>query len=336
MENQSASKSDMHQAAKADVEAVKAVYDRMPESVNELSELGHPPLYTAALYRNNDAVEFLLAHGARCDIFACAYLNRVSDARSLLQENPSLVNERSADGMTPLHYAARAGNADISALLIKHNADVNARDYDGGTPLLEACHGGPWKREPDQRTIELLLSHAAEIDLHSAAAMGRADLIEALLDADGKLIDDLNDRGQTPIYLAAKNNQLEAVKLLIRRGADPNLSDAVGTAALHRTSQECSDELIQYLIDNGANAHVCCYAACGDEDGLRAALERAPEAATEVFYEFSAVQYAIHCWQLGSLRILLQHGCRLTQEDQQHILRISNSDQELLADLMEL
>jgi ankyrin repeat protein len=124
------------------------------------------------------------------------------------------------------------------------------------------------------------------------------------------------------------------VKLLVERGADVNRSDAVGIAALHRTSQECSDELIQYLIDHGANAHLCCYVACGDEAGTRRMLARHPEAANELLDEFNAVGYAIHSWQLGTLRILLEHGCTLSKEDQQHILRISNNDQELLDELM--
>ena len=52
------------------------------------------------------------------------------------------------------------------------------------------------------------------------------------------------------------------------------------------------------------------------------------------FYEFNAAGYAIHSWQLGTLRILLQHGSTLSEEDQRHILRISHNDQQLLNELM--
>ena len=74
--------------------------------------------------------------------------------------------------------------------------------------------------------------------------------------------------------------------------------------------------------------------ACGDGVGTRQNLARNSDAANEIFYEFNAVGYAIHSWQLGSLRILLEHGCTLSQEDQQHILRISDNDQEFLDELM--
>jgi hypothetical protein len=67
-----------------------------------------------------------------------------------------------------------------------------------------------------------------------------------------------------------------------------------------------------------------------DQVGTSQALARNPDAANEIFYEFNAVGFAIHGWQLGTLRILLEHGSTLSKEDQQHILRISNNDHDLL------
>ena len=42
--------------------------------------------------------------------------------------------------------------------LIQNHSDVNARDNRGRTALMEACHGGPWKLEPAEDIIQLLLS----------------------------------------------------------------------------------------------------------------------------------------------------------------------------------
>jgi hypothetical protein len=74
--------------------------------------------------------------------------------------------------------------------------------------------------------------------------------------------------------------------------------------------------------------------ACGDEAGTRRMLAHQPDAANEVLYEFNAVGYAIHSWQLGTLRILLQHGSTLSKKDQRLILRITNNNQRLLDELM--
>ncbi|MDP6721685.1 MAG: ankyrin repeat domain-containing protein, partial [Pirellulaceae bacterium] len=288
------------------------------------------------LYRNQQAIDFLLDHGATVDIFACAYLGKSADAEALLKRKPELTRATTPDGMTALHYAARAGNFDVADVLLRFDSDINGRSNSGATALIEACHGGPWKPHGDEEIIQLLLNKNAQVDLFTAAAMGRTDLIESLLDQDAILIDNLNDEGETALSVAAQNNHFAAVKVLVRRGADVNRSDAVGMAALHRTSQQCSDELIQYLIDHGADAHLCCYVACGDETGTHKALARNPDAVAEISYEFNAVGYAIHSWQLGTLRILLQHGSTLSDEDRGHILRISNNDQELLDDLMHI
>jgi ankyrin repeat protein len=335
VESHSRPATNMHElVTQDDVQAMQAAVAQDPGSVNQLDESGLPPLYTAALYRNQLAIDFLLEHGAVVDIFACAYLGKATDAEILLKRNPDLALATTLNGMTALHYAAMAGHFDVVDVLVRYHSDVNALDIRGGTVLMEACHAGPWKSERSDEIIQLLLDHNAQIDLSQAAAMGRTSLIEAILDRDGSLIDNPDDRGRTALFHAARNNRFAAVKLLVERGADVNRSDAVGTAALHRTSQECSDELIQYLIDHGADAHLCCSVACGDEAGTRQALARNPDSANEIFYEFNAVGYAIHSWQLGTLRILLQNGSTLSQADQQHILRISNNDQELLDELM--
>jgi ankyrin repeat protein len=328
-------KKSMHElVTDDDVQALHDAVAQDPESVNELNESGLPPLYTAALYRNRRAIDFLLAHGAVVDLFACAYLGKAADAEELLKQYPELARSTTTDGKTALHYAAMAGHCDVAEVLLRYHSDVNARENRGGTALQEACHAGPWKSEPAEDMIQRLLDHGAQVDLFQAAAMGRSDLIESILDQDGTLIDRPDNRGRTALFHAARNNHLAAVKLLVERGADVNRSDAVGIAALHRTSQECSDELIKYLIDRGADAHLCCHVACGDEAGTRRMLARYPEVANEIFYEFNAVGYAIHSWQLGTLKILLQHGSSLSEDDQQHILRISDNDHALLVELM--
>ena len=164
----------MHELVTGDnVQAMQEAVAQDPESVNQLNESGLPPLYTAALFRNRQAIDFLLEHGASVDIFACAYLGKATDAEILLERNPELARATTRDGMTALHYAARAGHFDVVDVLLRYHSDVNALDNRGSTALMEACHGGPWKFEPAEEIIQLLLDHDAQIDLFQAAAMGR-------------------------------------------------------------------------------------------------------------------------------------------------------------------
>ena len=57
------STTSMHELVTEDnVQAMQEAVAQDPESVNQLNESGLPPLYTAALYRNRQAINFLLEH----------------------------------------------------------------------------------------------------------------------------------------------------------------------------------------------------------------------------------------------------------------------------------
>ncbi|MEO2016253.1 MAG: ankyrin repeat domain-containing protein [Fuerstiella sp.] len=229
---------NMHELVTGDdLSAMQDAVALDPTSIDQRNESGLPPLYMAALYGNHPAIKFLLGHGAAIDIFACGYLGKPQEAEALLEANRELVRAKTPDGMTALHYVARAGHYDVADLLLRYGADVNACDDNGRTALTEACHGGPWKQDAAEDVIQLLLDHDAHIDLCTAAAMGRVDLIRKLLDKDVGGINEVNGKEETALLVAAHNNRFKAVKLLVERGADVNRADAVGAAALHGVSQ---------------------------------------------------------------------------------------------------
>ena len=59
----------------------------------------------------------------------------------------------------------------------------------------------------------------AELDVFDAAALGQAERLRELLDADAALVQTLSDDGFTPLHLACFSGDAEAVRLLIERGA---------------------------------------------------------------------------------------------------------------------
>ena len=120
------------------IQAMQEAVAQDPESVNQLNESGLSPLYTAALSHNRQAINFLLEHGAIVDIFTCAHLGKATDAESLLERNPELARATTPDGMTALHYAARAGHCEVADVLLRYHSDVNALDNRGNTVLMEA------------------------------------------------------------------------------------------------------------------------------------------------------------------------------------------------------
>lgn len=75
--------------------------------------------------------------GDEAKLFSAVVTGEVNQLRTILDGgvNPSL---RDSEGMTPLHYAADRGNAEILDILITYGADANSQDNEGQTPLMLA------------------------------------------------------------------------------------------------------------------------------------------------------------------------------------------------------
>lgn len=107
---------------------------------------------------------------------------------------------------TPLHYAAAYGWIDCIELLLKAGADVNAQNS--------------WKISPIN--IAMLKSHNGCV---------KRLLEEPNVDVNGK-----DDKGRTLIMLSLfvlDDESVDFVSFLLKKGADPNITDLEGQASLH-------------------------------------------------------------------------------------------------------
>jgi len=136
------------------------------------------------------------------------------------------VNAPQGDGVTALHWAARHGDADLVAALVRAGATARAATRFGAyTPLHLAAERG------SARIVKALIAAGAPADaktntgatpLMFAAASGDAAAVAALLDAGADANARESDRMQTPLIYAAASDRIDVVRLLIARGADPN------------------------------------------------------------------------------------------------------------------
>lgn len=163
------------------------------------------------------------------------------------------VDVNALDGMygsTPLHQAARNGNAKIVRALLKKKAEVNIADgISGATPLHLAVIGG------NAKVVRGLLKKKAEINvadsisgatpLHLAAIGGNVKIVRALLKRKAE-VNIADQSGATPLHLASENDRKRVVKALLKRGSDPSVRNGDG-----RTPRDLSrDDGVKQLLEN--------------------------------------------------------------------------------------
>jgi len=127
------------------------------------------------------------------------------------------------------------------------------------TELLEALYRGDGER------VSQLLAGDPELDVFEAAAIGRTERIRELLDEDAARANAFGDDGFQPLGLACFFGHVEAARLLLDRGADPNTlarNEHIQAGPLHSASasenkhEATRYELCELLLDRGADPNL--------------------------------------------------------------------------------
>ncbi len=219
---------------------------------------GYTPLQVSARRGNRAVAAVLLARGATLDLFSAAALGDLKSIEGLLREAPAGIAATDEYGATALHWAIASGQTPAAHLLIDHGADVNHPDSKGRAPLLLAATSA------DPTVSQFLLENGATVDLFSAAALGEADRLEALLAANPSLSHAKDVGGWTALHWAARTGQSMTGRLLLEHGAPVDARDGFGRTPLWAAAYEGRHlPLVELLLAAGAEAGVKDMFGCG-------------------------------------------------------------------------
>ncbi len=218
-----------------------------------------PVLCLTARTRDVETARLLLNHGAHVNAMDATPLLIASRQpyygyTSLLLDRGARPNVVDRQGMTPLSVAAQSGAAAFVRLLLDKGADPNLSGPGADSALIGAATLGdcaiPYELVAAGADVNAI-GGDGQTALWRAASDPRGGSLSRLLLQHGARTRVADREGRTPLHGAAACGGLEAVRLLLAAGADPNARSAYGYTPLMEATNA---PVMKALLGAGARA----------------------------------------------------------------------------------
>ena len=251
-------------------EKIAELLNRNNRGIDARGGNGETALHMAAENNHYNAVEEILKYNADVNVRSNNGRTAIHSAAgsastqlfNLLLDNGADILVVADNDWSVLHETCDKGNKPILDLLIAHPAklDLNQRDSNGSTPLAVAAKSG------QKHIFSTLLAHP-EVDvnmvdwrgytpLQHLGESGDVEMIELLLSRDDAEIDTQEMHyDRTPLLHAAREGHLEAVKVLLEKGADPKILDRFQWSPLAYAESNGHKAVVEALLKEGAKRY---------------------------------------------------------------------------------
>ncbi len=183
----------------------------------------------------------------------------VDRVRALIAADPAVVDADDEHGWRPIFHAGLWRQESVVRLLIEAGADLAAHD---GYVMHYAGE------VPDNKAIVALLVQYGALDAHvrppddlarqflAAVFLADAGRVRSLLARHPRLATGSDGRGDQPIHHAARNGDVEIVRLLLEHGASANARSGHGQTVLYCAGGHGHLETLELLLERGADPQV--------------------------------------------------------------------------------
>lgn len=216
---------------------------------------------------STDAIEALIA---------AIKANDAHLVRQVLTRNPSLktrINEPLPNygfDEPPILSAVHKQNRDMVDALLDFGANINERSrwWAGSFGVLDFANTS---------LSDHLISRGATVDIHSAARLGKIELVREFLSSNPQLVHARGGDGQFPLHFAAT---VDIAALLLDHGADIDARDIdhESTALQYMVCFEPDrHDIVKFLVSRGAQVDILAASAIGDLGRVERILNDDPE-----------------------------------------------------------
>jgi ankyrin repeat protein len=258
----------IHYAAKrGDVDSIKKNLKK-GVNVNDYHYYsGQTPLHVAAAAGQKEAAAYLLSRGAVINA-------KTNDGHTPL--DLLLIEHENGDKLLPeqvsdmaaflLEHGAQVGSTDFCMAAAANNITLMARfmqyDVDPNLALAEAVKNGSIEavRFLIEKGVDVNYRRGSElIPLHLAAAAGKKQMVELLLNAGADPNPPMGSGVSPPLHdviiRADEQASEEIVRLLVAAGADVNAPGSLQYTPLHHAVVRGSPALVRFLLESGAQVN---------------------------------------------------------------------------------
>lgn len=197
------------------------------------NDRGETLLHNAVESGHVKAAQILLKNGAdfkiqdkegNTPVHLAAKKGNVEMLSLFLDLDKSVVHLPATSWWTPLHFAVQGGHVNAAKFLIEHHTNPNMRSQCGNTPF------------------------------HLASRNGDAEMLICLLETSKNLnetkekVNSQNKAGWTPLHFAVQGGHVKTARILIEKGADPNIESISGKTPIHLACDKEDTNMLLCLL----------------------------------------------------------------------------------------